>query len=194
MATIIAQWSGGSTTMTIPESQAVNPEGTPAIDGTNRFGTPNSCYTITNANAQYFNIGATPTFASKTAIFWIKPASFPAASNSLVYTGADLLKVSNGGTVSSSMSSPTIYVNGVTGNSISTGSWVMLAATSATASSGRMYINNGAGYGITGLMGELTVYSDTLSESEIYNIYTGVISTLESGVSFGSANMMTCGM
>lgn len=165
-------WDGASTLAMHPTGQSMGTfygtfTTTSVLD---RDGIYRNKYNFTDATT-YIDIGTGFVPSVKTGIVWAYFTTINSGNIMAYAGGVDIIKAASTTTIGSGMSSPTIYVNGVNGTTVDTGSWYMLAATSSTGTSGRVYINNGTGYGHVCKYGEIIYFSTVLDASQIKAIY-----------------------
>ena len=82
---------------------------------------------------QYISIGTTVS-SIQTIAFWVKPSSND--TSLLALNGTNYISASSGTISSTGFTSPTIYVNGVPGSTLSSNVWQMVTVTTATDISG----------------------------------------------------------
>lgn len=122
----------------------------------------------------------------KTVVFWVWPDTTTEKFMQLQASGAVDIGITSGTLSGTGWTSPTYYVNGVAGTSVSSGAWQMIAVTSATAidaSDVKLGLSN-ADY-FDGKLSNVIFYGSELTANQVAQLYALPESPIPSGLGAG---------
>ena len=164
-----AYWNGKSLSAVIGGGVFVA-SGSPTYTTVDRFNIA-ATYRFPTAASDYLTSSAITSATAKTAVVWIYIDSI-VTTKSIIYHGADAINTASTSTIGSAYTTPTLYVNGVAGTTITDSNWIMLAVTSATGSAATQpRVNNGTNTGLVCTVGEVFFFSSVLTAEQIKALY-----------------------
>jgi hypothetical protein len=164
-----AYWDGKSLSAVIGNGLFAT-SGSPTYTTVDRLNVAGT-YRFPNATSDYLTSSTITSSTAKTAIVWIYIDTIVSTKSILMHY-IDCLNTTSTSTIGSEWNTPTLYVNGIATTTISSGVWMMIAATSAGGStSTQPRINNGTNTGLVCTVGECFLYSTVLSAGEIAALY-----------------------
>jgi hypothetical protein len=115
-------------------------------------------------------VSVSNTISSRSVAFWIKSASSSASMINL--TSGAYIAASSGTITATGFTSPTIYVNGASGSTLTANVWnhIVVTDTAATSSNAITFGKANGAY-TTGIIDDVRIYNRALSASEVLQLY-----------------------
>ena len=166
---LVGYWKLDVSSGTAPDSSGngnslTNNNSTPY--GAGKFGNAGS---LIAGSSNYFSVGSTINNI-QSIVFWTKPTT---TSDEYININATTYITSSSGTLSATgVTSPSIYVNGVSNGTITANSWNHVVVTTATALTGGSFeVGRANGSYLTGSIDDVRIYNRALSPREVSQLY-----------------------